>query len=92
MITAKQAAEMAGPKAEEYLEFIEKKIIKAVKDQNRGIIIRDNPYSNWLYGSSSKSNPDEVRKALKTLSDNGFKVSLHYQENQFVDIGLKIEW
>ena len=24
MITAEQAAEMAGPKAEEYLEFIEK--------------------------------------------------------------------
>ena len=91
MITAEQAAEMAGPKAEEYLEFIEKKIIKAAKDQNREIIIRDNPYSNWLYGSS-KSNPDEVRKALKILSDNGFKVGMHYQENQFVDIGLKIEW
>ncbi|MFB5708217.1 hypothetical protein [Acinetobacter radioresistens] len=91
MITAEQAAEMAGPKAEEYLEFIEKKIIDAAKDQNREIIIRDNPYCNWLYGSS-KSNPDEVRKALKALSDNGFKVGLHYQENQFVDIGLKIEW
>lgn len=90
MITAEQAAEMAGPKAEEYLEFIEKKIIEAAKDQNREIIIRDNPYRNWLYGS--KPNPDEVRKALKTLSDNGFKVSLHYQENQFVDIGLKVEW
>ena len=91
MITAEQAAEMAGPKAEEYLEFIEKKIIDAAKNQIREIIIRDNPYCNWLY-SSSKSNPDEVRKALKALSDNGFKVSLHYQENQFVDIGLKIEW
>ena len=91
MITAEQAAEMAGPKAEEYLEFIEKKIIDAAKNQNREIIIRDNPYSNWLYGSG-KSNPDEVKKALKVLSDNGFKVSLHYQENQFVDIGLVIEW
>lgn len=91
MITAEQAAEMAGPKAEEYLEFIEKKIIDAAKNQNREIIIRDNPYCNWLYGSN-KSNPDEVRKALKVLSDNGFKTSLHYQENQFVDIGLKIEW
>ena len=91
MITAEQAAEMAGPKAEEYLEFIEKKIVEAAEKQNREIIIRDNPYSNWLYGSG-KSNPDEVKKALKVLSDNGFKVSLHYQENQFVDIGLVIEW
>ena len=90
MITAEQAAEMAGPKAEEYLEFIRKKIVEAAGKQNREVVIRDNPYCIWLYGS--KSNPDEVRKALKALSDNGFKVSLHYQENQFVDIGLKIEW
>ena len=34
MITAKQAAEIAGPKAEEYLEFIEKKIIEAAEKQN----------------------------------------------------------
>ena len=27
MITAKQAAEMAGPKAEEYLEFIESQFV-----------------------------------------------------------------
>ena len=91
MITAKQAAEMAGPKAEEYLEFIEKKIVEAAEKQNREVVIRDAPYCDWLYGSS-KSKPDEVRKALKVLSDNGFKVSLHYQENQFVDIGLVIGW
>ena len=91
MITAKQAAEMAGPKAEEYLEFIEKKIVEAAEKQNREVIIRDTPYCNWLY-SRSESNPNEVKKALKILSDNGFKVSLHYQENQFVDIGLVIGW
>ncbi len=90
MITAKQAAEIAGPKAEEYLEFIEKKIIEAAEKQNREVVIRDNPYCNWLYGG--ESNRDEVKKALKILSDNGFKVSLHYQENQFVDIGLAIGW
>ena len=91
MITAKQAAEIAGPKAEEYLEFIEKKIIEAAEKQNCEVVIREAPYCDWLYGSG-KSKPDEVRKALKVLSDNGFKVSLHYQENQFVDIGLVIGW
>ena len=91
MITAKQAAEMAGPKAEEYLEFIEKKIIESAEKQEHEVVIRDAPYCNWLYGRS-ESNPDEVKKALKILSDNGFKVSLHYQENQFVDIGLVIGW
>ena len=91
MITAKQAAEMAGPKAEDYLEFIEKKIIESAEKQNRSVIIRDNPYCNWLYSDSSSS-PTEVKKALKIMQDNGFKLSLHYVENQFVDIGLKVEW
>lgn len=91
MITAEQAAEMAGPKAEEYLEFIEKKIVEAAEKQNREIIIRDNPYCNWLYGGAELL-PAEVKKALKIMRENGFKVSLHYVENQFVDIGLKVEW
>ena len=91
MITAKQAAEMVGPKAEEYLEFIEKKIVEAAEKQNREVIIRDKPYCNWLY-SDSASSPDEVKKALKIMKDNGFKLSLYYVENQFVDYGLKIEW
>ena len=91
MITAKQAAEMAGPKAEDYLEFIEKKIIESTEKQNRSVIIRDNPYCNWLYSDSSSS-PAEVKKVLKTMQENGFKLSLHYSESQFVDYGLKIEW
>ena len=91
MITAKQAAEMAGPKAEDYLEFIEKKIIESTEKQNRSVIIRDKPYCNWLY-SDSGSSANEVKKALKIMKDNGFKLSLHYVENQFVDYGLKIEW
>ena len=91
MITAKQAAEMAGPKAEDYLEFIEKKIIESAEKQNRSVIIRDNPYCNWLY-SDSASSPTEVKKAIKIMNENGFKLSLHYVENQFVDIGLKVEW
>ena len=91
MITAKEAAEIAGPKAEEYLEFIEKKIVEAAEKQNREVVIRDNPYSNWLYGDSASS-PAEVKKAIKIMHENGFKLSLHYVENQFVDIGLKVEW
>ena len=91
MITAKQAAEMAGPKAEDYLEFIEKKIIESAEKQNRSVIIRDKPYCNWLYSDSSSS-ANEVKKALKIMKDNGFKLSLHYVESQFVDIGLKVEW
>ena len=91
MITAKKAAEIAGTKAEEYLEFIEKKIVEAAEKQNREVVIRDNPYCNWFYGDSASS-PTEVKKAIKIMHENGFKLSLHYVENQFVDIGLKVEW
>lgn len=91
MITANQAAEIAGPKAEEYLEIIEKKIIESAEKQNREVIVREQPYCNWLY-SDSASSPIEVKKAIKVMEDNGFKLSLHYVENQFVDYGLKIEW
>lgn len=59
MITAQQAAEMAGPKAEEYLAFIEKKLL-SLQNQEHEVIIRDTPYCDWLYGSN-KSNPDEVK-------------------------------
>ena len=38
------------------------------------------------------SAPQTQAMSTKALSDNGFKVSLHYQENQFVDIGLVIGW
>lgn len=90
MITAEQAAEMAGPKAEEYLAFIENKIIEAANAQKRQIIIRENPYCGWLFSSNKKS--EEVERAIKILKENGFKLDLHYSESQFVDMGLKVEW
>lgn len=90
MITALKAAELSGPKAEDYLDFIEKKIIDAANSKKRDVIIRENPYSCWLYGSTGNSN--EVSKAIKTLKDNGFKLDLYYRESQFVDIGLQISW
>lgn len=89
MITASEARELAGPSAEEHLAIIEQHITKAAKNKNGFVIIRDNPYASWLYGSNK---PDVANVVLKELDRNGFKTSLHYQELQFVDMGLKIEW
>lgn len=90
MITALKAAELSGPKSEDYLDFIEKKIIDAANNKKREVIIRENPYAGWLYGSTGNS--DEVSKAIKVLKDNGFKLNLYYRESQFVDMGLQISW
>lgn len=90
MIKASKAAELAGPSADDYLEFIEKKIIEAATNKKREVIIRDNPYCGWLYGSAG--NQSEVLKAIKILKDSGYTLDLYYVESQFVDMGLKITW
>jgi len=91
MITAQEAAELAGPRAEDYLEFIEAKIKEAANNKCREVSIREEPYAYWLYGSSEK--PREVAKAIATLKENGFKLKLYYQEHSIaVDMALVIKW
>lgn len=90
MITAEQARLLAGPTAEEYLEIISDRIEKAAKNKEREVIIRDNPYADWLY--SEQNMPAVPRKVVETLRKNGFTVSLYYNELQFVDMGLWIRW
>lgn len=90
MITAEEAVALAGPGAAEYLAEIESKIRFAAKAGKRELIIRDQPYANWFY---PKLEPGCVgAEVVNQLNKNGFKVSLHYAEMQFVDIGLKITW
>jgi len=90
MITAQQARELAGPTAKDYLKFIDEKIRQAATDKKHEVFIRENPYASWLYKESDLS--DEPRKAVQELRKLGFTVSLYYQENQFVDIALWIQW
>lgn len=90
MIKAKEAALKSGPLCNEYLAEIEKLILKACGERKRLIIIRDKPYCYWMYSPIVKSN--EELKALKELENLGYKVSEHYEERQFVDIGLIIKW
>lgn len=91
MITAKEAREMSGPSAEDYLKFIEKKIIEAADKKAKSVTIRDEPYCMFLY--SEKNNSQEINKAIKILRDNGFQLKMHYQEMSIaVDMGLIVEW
>lgn len=89
MITATEARALAGPAPEEYLAFIESQIREAAKGKQREVIIRSEPYASWLYG---RNLTDAAYKVIEELKHKGFEVSLHYQELQFVDMGLKIEW
>ena len=92
MITAEKAREISGPSAEEYAEYLSREFIEptAAKKGVRYVIVRQDPYASWLYNKDSAS--DTAKKAMSILSKNGFVLSLHYQELQFVDMGLKISW
>jgi len=90
MITAKQAKDLSGPKAIDYLNFIGIKIKESASKGNHEVIIRQQPYCDWLYKENDLSGEPKI--AIKELRTNGFEVKLFYQENQFVDIGLWIKW
>lgn len=89
MITAKEAAELAGPSADDYLKYIDEQIREVAKAKGRSVMIRKEPYARWLYSKPS----GEAAKVLQTLKDNGFKVSHYYKEHSIaVDMALVIEW
>lgn len=90
MISAEKARELSGCLFETYTDFISKKIESSANLKQRSVVIKDRPYCDWLYSCSAKTDISE--KVIKKLEENGFKVSLYYQELQFVDYGLKIEW
>ncbi len=88
-LTAELAASLSGPSADEYRERIDDQIRDAASKAERVLILRQQPYADW----ARSAKPDPIgAQVMKELRDDGFKVSLHYEEKQFVDYGLKIEW
>jgi hypothetical protein len=90
MITAEQARELAGPTVEEYLKDISVYIEKAAKEQKREVIIRTQPYADWMYSESSA--PEVAKQVLAELRKAGFTVEMYYDALQFVDLGMRIKW
>ncbi len=90
ILTAAQAREISGPSAEDYLATIEQHIRKAAEAKQREVLIRDEPFAHWLYGSNELT--AEPRKAIDALKAAGYAVDLFYQESQFVDMALRVKW
>lgn len=93
MITAKQAREL-NPKGriEEYKSFLEKRIQESALSGNDYVLIRNEPYSNWL-GNGQKLDDMAAVEVLKELRQNGFSVNyFQYDGSQFSDYGIKISW
>lgn len=93
MITAEQAREF-NPKSriEEYKNFLEKRIREAALKGEDSVLVREAPYSSWLYNEQKLDDRAAV-EVLKELRQNGFSVDyFQYDGSQFSDYGMEISW
>ena len=93
MITAKQARELNPTgRIEEYKSFFEKRIQEAALAGEDSVLIREAPYSSWLYNEQKLDDRAAV-EVLKELRQNGFSVDyFQYDGSQFSDYGIEISW
>lgn len=93
MITAEQAREL-NPKGriKEYKTFLEKRIREASLKGEDSVLVREAPYSSWLYNEQKLDDRAAV-EVLKELRQNGFSVNyFQYDGSQFSDYGMEISW
>lgn len=77
---------------EEYKTFLEKRIKEAALQGNDYVLIREAPYSSWLYNEQKLDDRAAV-EVLKELRQNGFSVNyFQYDGSQFSDYGIQISW
>lgn len=93
MITAEEAKVLSGSTAEELLKPVEDAIREQAQKGRRELSLRMKPYADWAYSlNDEKALLPEEREALNILRENGFSVTMCYNEGQFVDIALIISW
>lgn len=88
--SAKLAQLKHTPTVSEHLDRISKEITRASLEGEFEIILREEPYCYWLYGT--KPREEISQQAIQELRSLGYNVSLYYNASQFADIGLKISW
>ena len=93
MITAKEAKEISTTlSTDDCMKFLEDKVVSAANKKETSIIIRSDPYARWMYDISYEKDVSQGREVIGKLRDLGYTVTEHYEEHQFVDMGLKISW
>lgn len=85
-ITAKQARDLAGPTIEEMIDDVYARIkAKAAEKKDRSLILHD-----WAY--EGYGNTEKYKALKKELEGAGFEVEFFYEERQFVNMYVIIEW
>lgn len=91
MITAAEARALSGPGVDEYISMLDLKIRDAAeRKEQKFIILRADPFARWMY--PKRPTEGVAAEVITRLEKAGFKVTLHYEEKQFVDLGLRIDW
>lgn len=93
MITAEEARNLNPMgRIEEYRTFLEKKITDAAKKGEDYVLIREAPYSSWLYNEQKLDDRAAV-EVLKELRYNGFYLKYYqYDGSTFSDCAMQIYW
>jgi hypothetical protein len=88
MITAKEAAQIAGPTIEELCEFFDPFIRGAAKKGNRTVAVFHGKLENEAY-----KNTDRWKSFVDQMKKYGYSVQLYYQECSIaVDMRILISW
>ena len=93
MITAEQAREL-NPfgNVEEHKNFLDKKIRDAALSGDSYVIVREEPYSEWLKNELHIKDKSAL-KVINELRQNGFSVRYYLLESACRSYsGLKISW
>lgn len=87
MITAKEAKELSGKTSEEFALDFEEAIKEAAMKGERKICHYHGTLEHEAYSSTKK-----WKDFVEYMATLGYKVSLHYEERQFVDMRINVSW
>lgn len=87
MITAEQARALSGKTSEEFAQDFEEAIKEAATNGKRKICKYHGQLEKEAYSRTEKWN-----SFVEYMSSLGYSVSLFYEERQFVDMRINVEW
>lgn len=73
-----------------HLDFFDRQIQETAEKGLSFVLIRGEPYDQAFRQGAEA--PSEIYSAILDLQARGFKVTQYWEEGQFVDCALRIDW
>lgn len=91
MLSAKEALDIATPKAEFFLNELEGYIKNAARDRKTKVDIFVQPYCTWLIHGREEPIEEIPCEVVKKLREAGYTVEF-YTTDRYVSHALRISW